>query len=154
MSREHRYLVEVRWTGNRRSGTSNYRAYDRAHEILGDGKLTIPASAEPALRGDGTRWNPEELLVAALSQCHMLWYLHLCAAAKLIVQSYVDRPDGTMLESDDGSGRFTRVTLRPAITIADRKRLDEARDLHEAAHRLCFIANSVNFPVAVEPSLE
>jgi organic hydroperoxide reductase OsmC/OhrA len=154
MSREHHYLVEVRWAGNRGSGTSDYRAYDRAHEIRGDGKPTILASAEPALRGDGTRWNPEELLVAALSQCHMLWYLHLCAAAELIVQSYVDRPDGTMVESDDGSGRFTRVTLRPAITIADRERLDEARDLHEAAHRLCFIANSVNFPVAVEPSLE
>jgi len=154
MSREHRYLVEVRWTGNRGSGTSDYRAYDRAHEIRGDGKPAILASSEPALRGDDTRWNPEELLVAALSQCHMLWYLHLCTAADLIVQSYVDRPDGTMVESDDGAGRFTRVTLRPAITIGDRERLDEARDLHEAAHRLCFIANSVNFPVAVEPSLE
>ena len=154
MSREHRYLVEVRWTGNRGSGTRDYREYDRAHEIRGEGKPTILASSEPALRGDGTRWNPEELLVAALSQCHMLWYLHLCAAADLIVQSYVDRPDGTMVETDDGFGRFTRVTLRPAIALADPERLGEARDLHEAAHRLCFIANSVNFPVAVEPSLE
>jgi len=154
MSREHRYLVEVRWTGNRGSGTSGYRAYDRAHEIRGDAKPTILASSEAALRGDGTRWNPEELLVAALSQCHMLWYLHLCAAADLVVQAYVDRPDGTMVEGDDGSGHFTRATLRPATSLDDPERLDEARELHAEAHRRCFIANSVNFPVAVEPSFE
>jgi organic hydroperoxide reductase OsmC/OhrA len=154
VSREHHYRVEVEWTGNRGSGTSDYRAYERAHEVRREGKPTLSASSDASMRGDGARWNPEELLVAALSQCHMLWYLHLCSVSDVVVESYVDRPEGTMAQADDLSGRFTQVTLRPSISIADAERLDRARELHVNAHRMCFIANSVNFPVTVEPDFE
>ena len=106
------------------------------------------------MRGNRSRWNPEELLVAALSQCHMLWYLHLCSINEVTVQSYVDRPEGTMDQADDGSGRFVEATLRPSISIADPQQTDRARELHADAHRMCFIANSVNFPVGVEPVFE
>jgi organic hydroperoxide reductase OsmC/OhrA len=154
VSREHRYLVEVEWTGNRGPGTRDYRAYERAHAVRAQRKPTILASSEPALRGDGARWNPEELLVSALSQCHMLWYLHLCATSGVVVASYVDRAEGVMVETDDGSGHFTQVNLRPVAGLADLDRLDQARKLHQDAHRSCFVANSVNFKVTVAPSFE
>lgn len=151
MNKKHRYAVRVGWTGNRGEGTRDYRAYDRDHEVSADGKPTIPASSDPSFRGDGRRWNSEELLVAALSQCHMLWYLHLCAVNGVVVTDYEDRPEGVMVEERDGSGYFTGVTLRPKITVTDAEAIERARGLHHEAHRLCFIANSVNFPVATEP---
>ena len=154
MSRVHRYRVEIEWTGNRRSGTSDYRAYARDHEVRGEKKPTLLGSSDESMRGDRSRWNPEELLVAALSQCHMLWYLHLCSINEVIVESYLDRPEGTMDQADDGSGRFLEATLRPSISIADPQQTDRARELHTDAHRMCFIANSVNFPVGVEPVFE
>ena len=118
--REHHYRVAVRWTGNTGSGTEHYRSYSRSHEIAcpaAPDKPVIPGSSDPAFRGDLNRWNPEELFVAALSACHKLWYLHLCAAAGIVVESYVDEAEGVMMESDDGSGRFTSVTLRPRVSI-------------------------------------
>ncbi|MFC0437312.1 OsmC family protein [Kutzneria buriramensis] len=141
--REHGYEVEVGWTG----ATTSYREYTRAHEVTAGGKTPIPGSADPAFRGDRDRYNPEELLVASLSQCHMLWFLHLAANAGIVVTSYRDRAVGTMVE--DGGGRFTGVTLRPEVTVhSGREKLTE---LHDRAHHLCFIANSVNFPVTIEP---
>jgi organic hydroperoxide reductase OsmC/OhrA len=119
--------------------------------VPGDIKPSIPGSSDPNFNGDRTRWNPEELLVASLSACHKLWYLHLCAKAGLVVTSYVDRAEGIMVEDDDGGGRFRRVVLRPAVRFARGADLERARALHAEAHRLCFIANSVNFSVEHEP---
>ena len=153
--KEHHYSTVVEWTGNTGSGTSSYRAYSRQHEISAPGraKPQIPGSADPGFRGDAARWNPEELLVASLSACHKLWYLHLCADAGLVITSYVDRAEGVMVEEADGGGYFRRVTLRPVVTFAPGSDLDRARELHHEAHRLCYIANSVNFPVEHEPEL-
>ena len=154
MTTRHHYHVTVRWTGNNGSGTSDYRSYERQHEILSDrGKPPIPGSSDPAFRGDSARWSPEELLVAALSACHKLWYLHLCADAKVIVTDYIDHAEGFMEESADGSGRFQRVILRPKVIVAPCSDIVMARRLHEEAHAKCFIANSVNFPVQNEPEI-
>lgn len=154
MSKTHGYGIRVRWTGNRGTGTSSYRAYGREHSIEVDGKPALAASADPAFRGDTGRYNPEELLVAALSSCHMLWYLHLCATAGVTVTAYTDDAVATMVEDADGGGRFTEAVLRPRITIAAGADRERARALHEDAHRLCFIANSMNFPVRCDPVLE
>ncbi len=154
MSREHSYSVNVRWTGNTGAGTSGFRNYKRDHEISAPGKPPIPASSDPAFRGDKARYNPEELLVASLSACHMLWYLHLCADAGIVVTEYHDDASGAMAETKDGGGHFTQVTLRPVVKVAGQVDPELARRLHEQAHHLCFIANSVNFPVLCEPSLE
>ena len=153
--KEHRYSTVVTWTGNTGTGTSSYRAYSRQHEVSAPGqpKPPIPGSSDPGFRGDATHWNPEELLVASISACHQLWYLHLCADAGLVITSYVDRAEGVMVEEADGGGHFRRVVLRPVVTFAPCADLDRARELHHEAHRLCFIANSVNFPVEHEPEL-
>jgi len=153
MSKIHRYTVKVEWTGNTGTGTSGYKAYERRHEISveGSAKPVIPGSSDPNFRGDPARWNPEELLVASLSACHKLWYLHLCAMAGVVVTGYVDRAEGEMEETADGGGHFRRVVLRPEVTLAAGTDLDRARALHREAHAKCFIANSVNFPVEHEP---
>jgi organic hydroperoxide reductase OsmC/OhrA len=153
MTKFHRYSVSVRWTGNTGSGTSDYRSYDRRHEIFAPGKPLIPGSSDPAFRGESTRWNPEELLVAALSACHKLWYLHLCAVAGIVVVAYVDDAEGVMEESSDGSGHFERVVLRPKVTVAQDSDTAKALALHAEAHAKCFIANSVNFLVQHEPTI-
>lgn len=154
-TKEHRYAVAVEWTGNTGTGTAGYRAYERSHEISAPGqpKAPIPGSSDPAFRGDPARWNPEELLVAALSACHKLAYLHLCAVAGVVVTEYVDRAEGWMTEGADGGGRFRRVVLRPVVTLAPGSDAERARALHRDAHRLCFIASSVNFPVEHEPEI-
>jgi organic hydroperoxide reductase OsmC/OhrA len=154
MAKLHRYAVTVEWTGNAGTGTSTYKAYERRHEIYAAGeKPPIPGSSDPTFRGDATRWNPEELLVASLSACHKLWYLHLCATAGVVVVGYIDHAEGEMEESADGGGRFRRVVLRPEVTIAAGSDVDKARALHAEAHTKCFIANSVNFPVEHQPTI-
>ena len=147
----HTYAVTTTWTGNRGTGTSSYRAYDRAHDIAVPGKPVLPASSDPAFHGDAVRHNPEDLLVASLSSCHMLWYLHLCAADGLVVLDYRDTAEGVMVERADGGGAFREVVLRPEVTFAPGADPDRARALHADAHAKCFIANSVNFPVRHEP---
>jgi len=151
MGKQHRYETTVRWTGNLGTGTTGYKDYGRNHEISGSGKPVIPGSSDPAFRGDAARYNPEELLVASLSTCHMLWYLHLCAVNKVVVLDYEDHAGGTMEEAADGGGRFLEVTLRPRITVTTGSDLETARRLHHEAHEKCFVANSVNFPVGCEP---
>lgn len=146
MSSEHVYTVEIRWTGDRGTGTSSYLAYGREHEVVAEGCPTIPGSSDPAFRGDPTRWNPEQLLLASLSQCHLLWYLHLCAVNGVVVTSYVDRPVGTMTETAEG-GHFTAAVLSPRVEVVEAKMVDKALALHADAYHACFIANSVNFPV-------
>ncbi|HEX7691623.1 MAG TPA: OsmC family protein [Sediminibacterium sp.] len=147
----HQYVLSVEWTGNKGTGTSAYTAYDRTHVICGKGKPALPASSDPAFRGDSQRYNPEELLVASLSSCHMLWYLHLCAEAGIIVTAYTDEPAGTMEETADGGGHFTEVVLHPVVSVADVSMQEQAAALHHKAHSLCFIARSVNFPVTHQP---
>jgi organic hydroperoxide reductase OsmC/OhrA len=153
MSASHRYELVVEWTGNRGSGTSDYRAYGRDHDVRADGNATtIHGSADPAFRGDPERWNPEELLVASLSQCHMLWFLHLAAVAGVVVTEYVDSPVGTVeMDKRGGSGQFTEVVLRPSVTVADESMVAKVEDVHERSAEKCFIARSVNFPVTHEP---
>ena len=152
MARQHHYSTVVTWTGNRGTGTSGYRDYDRDHEVSTDGPAPIAGSSDPAFRGDKTRWNPEALLLVALSQCHMLGYLHACADTGVIVTGYVDRADAVMTE-DAGTGHFTEAVLRPEVTVASPDMIETANRLHDVAHRNCFIANSVNFPVRHEPSV-
>lgn len=150
----HLYRVDVTWTGNTGTGTQSYNAYDRTHTITAADKPAIAASADPIFRGDKTKYNPEELLVASLSSCHMLWYLHLCAGAGVIVTRYVDYPIGTMMETGDGGGQFSKVLLRPIVTITPESDSELAAQLHGQAHQKCFIANSMNFPVLCEPSVQ
>jgi organic hydroperoxide reductase OsmC/OhrA len=149
--RAHRYDVAVRWTGNRGGGTSGYRDYDRSHLVGAPGRPDIAGSSDPAFRGETDRWNPEQLLVAALAQCHLLWYLSLAATSGVIVVGYTDDAVGTMVEDPDGGGHFTEVLLRPAVTVARPDMAGPAAALHGEAHRKCFIARSVNFPVRHEP---
>ncbi len=146
-SRLHRYQATVAWTGNRGTGTSSYGAYGRDHDIHCPGKPVIAGSSDPAFLGDPGRYNPEELLVASISSCHMLWYLHLCADAGITVTAYQDAAEGRMEEAADGSGRFTEVVLHPKVTIAAGSDAALAERLHAPAHEKCFVANSVNFPV-------
>jgi organic hydroperoxide reductase OsmC/OhrA len=161
VSKCHSYRVAVSWTGNRGEGTSGYRAYDRSHEVTAGPRDQAPdprgrphpiaASSDPAFRGDPDRWNPEQLLTAALAQCHMLWYLHLCAVAGVVVTAYSDDAVATMTEDADGGGRFTEVMLRPHVTVSTPDMIEKATGLHRDAHEKCFIARSVNFPVRHEP---
>jgi organic hydroperoxide reductase OsmC/OhrA len=150
--RTHTYRVDVEWTGNDGAGTKGYTGYRRDHAIRAQGNPDIHGSSDPNFRGDPARWNPEELFVASLSACHKLWALHLCSVAGLIVESYVDHAEGVMEETGDGSGRFSKVVLRPEIVISagDPSKIDA---IHHEAHEKCFIANSVNFPVVVEGSI-
>jgi organic hydroperoxide reductase OsmC/OhrA len=152
---QHSYEVALEWQGNRGTGTSDYRSYGRQHLITAAGKPHIAGSADRAFRGDTERWNPEELLLAALSQCHLLSYLHVAASHGVVVTAYTDAATGVMQQTSNGGGHFTSATLRPVVTIeagddADRTR-DLAQHLHEEASEKCFIAASVNFPVLHEP---
>jgi organic hydroperoxide reductase OsmC/OhrA len=150
--RTHRYQITNRWTGNLGTGTSNYRAYSRAHELSTPAKSTpIAGTADPLFRGDSARYNPEELLLGALSACHMLWALHLCVDAGIVVTDYVDDAQGEMVERGDGAGEFTRVVLQPHMTIADPARAEDALAIHARVHEVCAIARSVNFPVECNP---
>ena len=153
-SRGHHYRITNRWTGNLGSGTSSYTAYSRDYELMAAEKhAAIPGSSDPVFRGDPARYNPEELLVGALSACHMLWVLHLCADAGITITGYSDEAEGDMMESEDGSGRFTRVVLRPRMTISDAARIPDAAHIHERTHRFCALAQSMNFPVDCVPEI-
>jgi len=148
----HSFRIHTTWTGNQGAGTAAYRAYRRDHEISGPAKAsTIPGSSAPEFLGDPSRYNPEELLISALSACHMLWALHLCAEAGIVVTAYDDEATGDMAMNPDGSGQFTQVILRPHVTITDPTRTPDLPALHHRAHELCFIARSVNFDVRLEP---
>jgi len=149
VSKQHQYAVSLAWTGNDGGGTQSYRSYRRDHDITVAGKPVIPGSSDPAFRGDPSRYNPEELLVASLSSCHMLWYLHLCAVNGIVVLDYRDEASGTMQEEADGGGAFVRAELKPRVTIARGADRGKALALHGEAHHLCFISRSVRFPVDV-----
>jgi len=152
MHTKHHYKAQIKWTGNNGSGTDSYSNYERSHTISIDNKATILGSADTAFRGDKTKHNPEELLVASISSCHMLWYLHICSEAGVIVLDYMDNASGIMVESSTTGGHFTEVTLNPIVTVAENSMIDQANELHKKANELCFIANSVNFPVKHNPT--
>lgn len=153
-TRAHHYRITTRWTGNLGPGTAAYTAYSRSHELSAEGKAApIPGTSDPRFRGDPARYNPEELLLGALSACHMLWVLHLCADAGIIATEYSDEAEAEMCELADGSGQFTRAVLRPRMRITDASRIADAAAIHERAHHLCFIARSVNFPVECVPQI-
>jgi organic hydroperoxide reductase OsmC/OhrA len=150
----HRYEMTTCWTGNLGSGTSAYLHYSRDHELSAPGKSApIAGSSDPAFRGDPSRYNPEELLLGALAACHMLWVLHLCADAGIVVTAYRDESEGALVEHSDGSGEFTRVTLKPRMVITDGARVPDAREIHRKAHAVCALARSVKFEVACEPEI-
>ena len=151
--RTHRYASSIRWTGNRGTGTSSYREYERQYDVAIAGKPTIAGSSDPQFRGDPARHNPEDLLVSAAASCHMLWYLHLCADAGVVVVNYVDEALGTLVEQRDGSGVFTEITLRPQVTIASGSDPSLAERLHADAHRMCPLAASLSCPVRHEPTI-
>lgn len=151
--KEHRYSVQVSWTGNTGDGTRTYRGYERAHDIDAEAKPTIAGSSDPAFRGDSSRWNPEDLLVASLSACHKLWYLGLCSQAGIVVTAYRDNAEGVMVEEANGAGQFISVVLRPEVTISAGSDEEKALNLHHEAHAMCFIARSVNFSVSNEPRI-
>jgi organic hydroperoxide reductase OsmC/OhrA len=152
--KQHNYELQVEWTGNTGEGTKTYRSYSRDYTIAAAGKPQVLGSSDPSFRGDPSRYNPEDLLVASLSACHMLSYLHLCAVNHITVLDYRDAALGSMEENADGSAQFTHVTLRPTVTIAPGDDSEKAQALHAEAHHLCFIARSVNFPVDVAPTIK
>lgn len=147
----HHFEVSLRWTGNLGSGTSDYKSYSRDHVISITGHPDIPGSSAPQFRGDASRYNPEDLLIASLSACHMLWYLHLCSSHNIVVLEYTDQAEGEMQPDSKGSGKFISATLHPQVTISLTSDERKAEELHSEANRLCFIANSVNFPIHHKP---
>lgn len=152
MQGQYHYKAAVQWTGNKGTGTDNYRNYESSHQIIIENKPDISGSSDPAFSGDKTKHNPEELLVSSLSACHMLTYLHLCEVAGVIVTDYIDNATGIMVDTSNGGGQFTEVTLNPIVTVTEQYMVDKANELHKKANELCFIANSVNFPVRHNPA--
>jgi len=152
MKKQHNYKTTLQWTGNKGKGSENYKAYERSYTVSIENKPDILGSSDPSFGGDRTKYNPEELLVASLSSCHMLWYLHLCSEAGVVVMDYVDNATGTMIETSDGSGYFTEVALNPIVTVNENSMIEKANELHKKANELCFIANSVNFKVEHHPT--
>ncbi len=150
--KKHIYQSRMIWTGNQGQGTETYDSYSRDFTTKIEGKPDMLGSSDPHFRGDGTRWNPEDMMVSAVSSCHMLWYLHLCAVAGVVVESYHDEAEGVMEETTQG-GHFTKVTLRPKVVITADSQEEVAKKLHAEAHHYCFIANSVNFEIAMEAEI-
>ena len=147
MSKKHNYTLSIKWTGSKGEGTTKYDAYDRNYTISAKNKVDILGSADAPFLGDITKYNPEDLLLASLSSCHMLWYFHLCADAGVIVIDYTDNPTGILVQNETGSGAFSEVKLNPIVIVKENSMVQKALELHEKAHKCCFIANSVNFPV-------
>ncbi len=147
MSIYHNYFINLKWTGNQGAGTQSYRSYSRDHIVSVEGKPDLPASSDSAFRGNPERYNPEEMLVASVSSCHMLWYLHLCAVNGVVVMEYFDKATGKLKENPDGSGQFEDISLYPDIVVKEKGMIEKANALHDEANKMCFIANSLNFPV-------
>lgn len=151
MQKLHIFKLSTKWTGNTGNGTSDYRHYERSHTVQVENKADIFCSSDAAFRGDASKHNPEDFFLAALSSCHMLWYLHLCADAGIVVMDYSDKVSGVMIEVAEGGGHFKEVTLHPCVIVSDPSMIEKALSLHEEANRKCFIANSCNFIIRHEP---
>ena len=151
--KNHQYKTKVIWTGNTGESTKNYRSYQRNYTISVDGKAEISGSSDPAFLGNPELHNPEDFLLASVSSCHLLWYLHLCSVNKILVLEYEDLAEGTMIESENGSGKFSEIILKPNIVVAEKEMIEKAVELHEKANEYCFIANSLNFEVKHQPKI-
>jgi len=151
MEKQHNYRLSLKWNGNRGDGTAGYNAYGREYSIHIDNKSDLEGSSDPSFRGDSSKHNPEDMLLAALSSCHMLSYLHVCAIGGVVVIDYSDHATGLMVTTPDGAGHFIAVTLNPVVIVAEAAMIEKANKFHEKANELCFIANSVNFPVKHMP---
>ncbi len=150
--KNHNYKIKVEWTGNEGSGTLNYKSYNRNHKISSEGKYDkINGSSDPSFLGDKSKYNPEDLFISSVSACHMLWYLHLCSVNKIVVTEYIDNATGIMKETENGSGKFTEVTLNPTVKITNIELIKKANELHSEANKMCFIANSCNFEIKHKP---
>ena len=150
--RSHDYALELAWD-DPGQGTTDYKSYSRRYRVTAAGKPALLGTADPTFRGEPGLYNPEELLVAALSSCHMLSYLALCALKRVVVVEYADRAHGRMVETPGGGGKFERVVLEPRVVIAQGSDVELARALHEEAHATCFIAASCNFPIEHRPTV-
>lgn len=146
-TQKHQYHIRITWTGNQGEGTASYQAYSRNYTIQAAGKPELYGSSDLAFRGDRQRYNPEELLVASLSSCHMLWYLHLCAENNIVVLEYRDNASAVLNEQPDGSGHFSKITLHPEVVINASGNVELANQLHAEANKMCFIANTLKCPV-------
>ena len=151
--KNHQYKSKIKWTGNTSESTKNYRSYERSYTISVDGKAEIKGSSDPAFLGNPNLHNPEDLLLASVSSCHLLWYLHFCSVNNILVLEYLDIAEGTMIESENGSGKFTEIILKPKILVAEKKMVEKAIELHQKANEYCFIANSLNFEVKHQPEI-
>lgn len=149
-SREHEYASRIIWTGNTGEGNRTYRGYMRTWDLSAPGKPTVACSNDPLLGGDASKYNPEDMLLSALSACHMLWYLHLASDAGVVVHGYQDDPVGIGETSPDGAGRFIRAVLRPTIELEEGCDTARADRIHDEIHKFCFIARSVSFPISCE----
>ncbi len=152
MAHEHHYKLTAVWTGNKGDGTKNVRTYDRSHTVSIDGKPELFLTTDNAAVGDKSKLNPEDLLVTAISSCHMLSYLYLCSLEGIVITAYIDNASGIMIEEADGSGKFKEVTLKPNFNVAEESMVERAIELHHKAHEICYIANSVNFEVKCLPT--
>lgn len=148
---EHHYKLTAVWNGNKGEGTKNVRAYDRSHTVSIAGKPQLFLTTDNAAVGDKNKLNPEDLLVTALSSCHMLSYLYVCALEGIVITGYEDNATGIMIEHKEGGGNFKEVTLNPVFTVAEETMKQRALELHHKAHEICYIANSVNFEVKCNP---
>ena len=153
MSHKHGFESRVIWTGNRGTGTSAYKAYDRTWDMALPGKPIVHCSNDPMLGGDPSKYNPEDLLISALSSCHMLWYLHLCSQAGVTVIEYEDNAVGIGESEPSGKGKFVEAVLKPKIVVTADSNLEAAHTIHHEIHNYCFIARSVNFPVNIEAEI-
>lgn len=153
MGHEHHYRIRTTWSGNKGLGTDNVRTYDRTHAVDIEGKPSLELTTDNPHVGDRTKLNPEDLLVTAVSSCHMLSYLYLCALEGIVVMAYEDKAHGIMVEESNGGGRFREVTLNPEVVVKNASMIDKANELHHRAHEICYIASSVNFPVHCRPSV-
>ena len=151
MSKTHHYNVTTVWNGNLGEGTKTIRSYDRSHSVSITGKPELQLTTDNPAVGDQSKLNPEDLLLTAISSCHMLSYLYVCALEGIIITEYTDNATGIMIENETGGGCFKEVTLNPICKVADESMIEKAIELHHKAHEVCFIANSVNFEVKCHP---
>lgn len=151
MNHEHKYKIVTVWEGNKGEGTKNIRSYDRSHTVSIDGKPDLHLTTDNKQVGDSSKLNPEDLLVSAISSCHMLSYLYVCALEGVEIIAYADHATGIMIENEQGGGSFKEVNLHPVFTVAGESMVEKAIDLHHKAHELCYIANSVNFEIKCHP---
>jgi organic hydroperoxide reductase OsmC/OhrA len=152
MAHEHRFQALITWTGAAKGPAESYRTYSREYKVEIEGKPDLTASAAAPFYGDATLHNPEDLLLAAISGCHLLSYLAIAARQGVVVTSYTDEATATMAIKD-GKMRFVEATLRPRVTITPESDREKTMSMHHQANHECFIANSLNFPVHHEPEI-